>query len=1259
MHAPAASGALRNSLPGLDLITDKMSLAAQRDSRRWSFLPETLAATDDERIAAALTDPYAWLSKAPSHRDVLPLSTLADAYTAAARGQLVQRRLPSPVLIEGHGFDLGVYVLVSLDASGAMRAHVYDEDVLLRLCAEPYLSDAEAASLVDASNGADAAEGTAADARTAVASRLRRAWVVGDDYRAPWDLPSLFRRGIDGSKHGQSKRLLELQLGAGGLGASGGHAHSWIEVKRIVSETLGAAAAEVAAERAEEMAASSSSPPRRVQLLRFDFVLEQSTAAAHISPKLIEVNAGPNLRPRSEPHKQLLESVSAFVWRILSGGDCGNGGDCGMLITAPSSFAVAAARRELSQVTSEHRRRASHEPWHTGSPPPPPPPASPPPPSPPPPPPPPPPPVTPEGSPTPPPAPPSLPPPSPPPPLPPPPPPSPLPPKPPPPPPSPSPSPSAPPPPASFLLEMRFVASTANEAAVIEERLANSLSNLLSISASEITVTSDISPSAIAVTASLQLPTASSRESTKELLATSVADAASASTLLDLTISAAPTFASVDAQPPHDAVSALLSGAIALGCAPALGAGVPATRMLDDESLGSLGMPRAISFNPALPEALYVADSASGSLAVLNTTTTPPSATFLKDRAEYHYMASISAFSFDPLGQFATCQESLNDYEGTMVPNYFMGPSLYDSVAARVPYVNSKGEPCAAGDTCFLIHIDMLHESPLCMGIAHDAGAPSRTGDPTLGKEFRNVYWSFDGVNSQLVRSDFESDHGPGSMDHHFAEVRRYRGVKLSRRAGVPSHLVVDGDARELFVADTGADRVLRVKVDSGRYVKSARESYPIYSSPDPLFNYTIWEDLVWDVFASVPAPSGLALSADALYVSSWSQTTVYTFARASGKMMSLSPVVGAVGLSGLALSPETGRLWFAASGGQVGQLVPAAACASAAGATAAQCANGLQDEGETDVDCGGSLCARCALGTKCTADVDCASGLCDSATSRCATHSADAQSSEGLWGYLDSPAWQNSFMHHMAHDDMDGASYRNLYPLMEDDFCDTVGREDRSLANPVVCSTIDLDSLLLGGCWCHECLPKNPCFGGGVCQNYDNKGYTCECTGTGRSGDHCQQAADVPVAAVSGRTTPFWWYSLQNAPPPSSPLGLPPNSSPAEHSSSIVLVVPLAVGGTFLLLIALLIHSQYRRSKLASMLTRGRDSPETKVVDLIDIKKAVAVTVQGRNKISDSRVVRVVPTNKEDFAVDATPASTPPPSPPPSPPQPNTFSRV
>ncbi len=51
------------------------------------------------------------------------------------------------------------------------------------------------------------------------------------------------------------------------------------------------------------------------------------------------------------------------------------------------------------------------------------------------------------------------------------------------------------------------------------------------------------------------------------------------------------------------------------------------------------------------------------------------------------------------------------------------------------------------------------------------------------------------------------------------------------------------------------------------------------------------------------------------------------------------------------------------------------------------RCHNGVLDGAETGVDCGGAECERCVIGSACSVDVDCESGLCDAGVcieSRC-----------------------------------------------------------------------------------------------------------------------------------------------------------------------------------------------------------------------------------------------------------------------------------
>ncbi len=76
-----------------------------------------------------------------------------------------------------------------------------------------------------------------------------------------------------------------------------------------------------------------------------------------------------------------------------------------------------------------------------------------------------------------------------------------------------------------------------------------------------------------------------------------------------------------------------------------------------------------------------------------------------RDRGHYHYMVNITALSFnakaspsraalgrDTVGYFATCQSDLNTYVKRKEPNFFMGPTLYDSSPHYKNLVRKDGE---------------------------------------------------------------------------------------------------------------------------------------------------------------------------------------------------------------------------------------------------------------------------------------------------------------------------------------------------------------------------------------------------------------------------------------------------------------------------------------------------------------------------------------------------------------------------------------
>jgi hypothetical protein len=59
-------------------------------------------------------------------------------------------------------------------------------------------------------------------------------------------------------------------------------------------------------------------------------------------------------------------------------------------------------------------------------------------------------------------------------------------------------------------------------------------------------------------------------------------------------------------------------------------------------------------------------------------------------------------------------------------------------------------------------------------------------------------------------------------------------------------------------------------------------------------------------------------------------------------------------------------------------------------------CADGVQNGAESDVDCGGGACARCANGERCTYDADCASALCRLSDHTCGAPTCTDQRKDG-----------------------------------------------------------------------------------------------------------------------------------------------------------------------------------------------------------------------------------------------------------------------
>ncbi len=271
------------------------------------------------------------------------------------------------------------------------------------------------------------------------------------------------------------------------------------------------------------------------------------------------------------------------------------------------------------------------------------------------------------------------------------------------------------------------------------------------------------------------------------------------------------------------------------------------------DATDDLDQPRDLEFHPGSNrnDELWVVNRATDSVTIVHETGTSNQWSDLRlDAYRNHFMEEVSAIAFGAYDaefdyQFGTAQESRNTYNGQGNPNNFMGPALWPSSLSHFTVEHQN-------DGLLGSHTDMLHESPLGMGIAHDNA---------------NAYWYFDGYYGELVYYDFQADHDTGMDDHSDGIVRRYSEIQLTREGFVPGHMILDQNSGLLYIADTGAGRVVWVNTDD-----TTTTSTSIMSSNtrlEPLQEYSQITGMEWGVFATgMNRPSGIALDGDTLFVS-------------------------------------------------------------------------------------------------------------------------------------------------------------------------------------------------------------------------------------------------------------------------------------------------------------------------------------------------------------------------------------------------------
>ena len=136
-----------------------------------------------------------------------------------------------------------------------------------------------------------------------------------------------------------------------------------------------------------------------------------------------------------------------------------------------------------------------------------------------------------------------------------------------------------------------------------------------------------------------------------------------------------------------------------------------------------LNVPRDLEFNPYDPEELWVVNRDDDSMSIFfDAGFEDQDSEWRKDIYANHFMEEVSSISFGAEGTysagdigFGTCQDSRNTYDGAGSPNDFMGPTLWPGGLEHFAAVNQS-----FGGSLLGSHLDMLHESPMCMGIVHE-----------------------------------------------------------------------------------------------------------------------------------------------------------------------------------------------------------------------------------------------------------------------------------------------------------------------------------------------------------------------------------------------------------------------------------------------------------------------------------------------------------------------------------------------------------
>ncbi|CAH0686400.1 unnamed protein product [Spodoptera exigua] len=260
-----------NHFPGTGYITCKVELATSKSE----FIPKAFRLPKEKaeflKYAEKNKDAL-FVQKHNMHRNVY-LKKVSEI-DLTNETTFVQEFVQRPFLVDGHKFDIGVYVV--LESVNPLRVYWYKGDVLFRYCPTKYYP-------FDPNN-------------------LDK-YVIGDDYLPTWEVPSLTHPYT--ALGNTMKEAFDIYARSVGKDTT----KMWQDVQAAIAEIFIMKESIIA-----DKFKAYSSPENFFEMMRFDLIVDEN-----LKVYLLEANMGPNLSSKHFPPNQLLYEQVLYNLFSLTG----------------------------------------------------------------------------------------------------------------------------------------------------------------------------------------------------------------------------------------------------------------------------------------------------------------------------------------------------------------------------------------------------------------------------------------------------------------------------------------------------------------------------------------------------------------------------------------------------------------------------------------------------------------------------------------------------------------------------------------------------------------------------------------------------------------------------------------------------------------------------------------------------------------------------------------------------------------------------